>query len=123
MADRFLFATGIENSYPTMPRDGHTVRVDEMQKTRHYQHWKEDLALVRDLGIEYLRYGPPYYTAHLGDGRYDWSFADDTFAELHRLHIKPIVDLCHFGVPDWIGGFQNGDWPALFAGYARAVAQ
>ena len=35
----------------------------------------------------------------------------------------PIVDLCHFGVPDWIGNFQNPDFPELFAGYARAFAE
>src|SRR5205085_11188094 len=43
--------------------------------------------------------------------------------ELHRLDIVPIVDLCHFGVPDWIGNFQNPDFPKLFAAYARAFAQ
>ncbi len=123
MADRFLFATGIENSYPTIQWNGRTVRVDEMEKTGHYQRWKQDFALVRELGIEYLRYGPPCYKAHLGAERYDWDFADETFAELRRLHITPITDLCHFGVPDWIGSFQNRDWPALFAGYARAFAQ
>jgi beta-glucosidase/6-phospho-beta-glucosidase/beta-galactosidase len=120
---RFMFATGVENSYPTIEWQGHNKRVDEMEKTNHYKHWKEDFHLVHDLGIEYLRYGPPYYKAHLGDGRYDWSFADETFPELHRLGIKPITDLCHFGVPDWIGGFQNRDWPSLFADYARAFAQ
>jgi beta-glucosidase/6-phospho-beta-glucosidase/beta-galactosidase len=35
----------------------------------------------------------------------------------------PIVDLCHFGVPDWIGNFQNPDFPALFADYAGAFAE
>ena len=31
---RFMFATGIENSYPTIPSaDGTTKRVDEMEKT------------------------------------------------------------------------------------------
>ena len=35
----------------------------------------------------------------------------------------PIVDLCHFGVPDWIGNFQNPDFPKLFADYARAFAE
>ena len=34
----------------------------------------------------------------------------------------PIVDLCHFGVPDWIGNFQNPDFPQLFCGYASAFA-
>src|SRR5262249_4892174 len=33
------------------------------------------------------------------------------------------VDLCHFGVPDWIGDFQNPDWPQLFAEYALAFAR
>ena len=40
-----------------------------------------------------------------------------------RRNIAPIVDLCHFGVPDWLGNFQNPDFPALFAQYAKAFAQ
>jgi beta-glucosidase/6-phospho-beta-glucosidase/beta-galactosidase len=116
----FMFATGIENSYPTVG-DGH--RVDEMEKCGHYEHWKEDFQLVKEMGIEYLRYGPPYYKTHLGPGKYDWSFADETFNELKRLGIVPIADLCHFGVPDWIGGFQNDDWPQYFQEYAAAFAR
>jgi beta-glucosidase/6-phospho-beta-glucosidase/beta-galactosidase len=120
----FLFATGIENSYPvvTAPNGG-DLRVDEMAKCRHYELWREDFQLVRELGIEFLRYGPPYYRVHLAPGRYDWTFADATFAELRRLNITPIADLCHFGVPDWAGSFQNPDWPALFAEYAGAFAR
>ena len=56
-------------------------------------------------------------------GRYDWSFPDETFGVLKTLDVVPIVDLCHFGVPDWIGNFQNPDFPALFAEYASAFAQ
>jgi beta-glucosidase/6-phospho-beta-glucosidase/beta-galactosidase len=97
-------------------------RVDEMAKANHYQRWKEDFALVVELGISHLRYGPPYYCAHVGPGRYNWEFADQTFAELQRLKIIPIADLCHFGVPDWIGNFQNRDWPPLFAEYAKEFA-
>jgi beta-glucosidase/6-phospho-beta-glucosidase/beta-galactosidase len=121
--NRFLFSTGIENSYPTIRLlDGETARVDEMGKCGHYQRWREDFQLVRSLGLEYLRYGPPYYRTHLGPGSYDWSFADETFNELRKLNINPIVDLCHFGVPDWAGNFQNPEWPTLFAEYARAFA-
>jgi beta-glucosidase/6-phospho-beta-glucosidase/beta-galactosidase len=119
----FMFATGIENSYPTIGLpDGTTFRVDEMAKTKHYDCWREDFQLVKEMGIEHLRYGPPYYACHLGPGRYDWSFADETFAALKAMGITPIADLCHFGVPDWIGNFQNSDWPGYFAEYAKAFA-
>jgi beta-glucosidase len=116
----FIFATGIENSIPTI---GHgSVRVDEMEKCGHYTHWRTDFTLVAQLGIRFLRYGPPLHKTFLGPDRYDWEFADDVFRELRRLDLVPIVDLCHFGVPDWIGNFQNPDFPQLFAAYARAFA-
>lgn len=117
----FMFTTGIENSYPVITgRNGQDLRRDEMESCGHYEHWREDFALVRELGIKYLRYGPPYYKTHLGPGRYDWEFADKTFDALRRSEIEPIADLCHFGVPDWVGGFQNKDWPPLFAEYVAA---
>src|SRR5947208_1681539 len=119
----FMFATGIENSYPTIKLpDGKTKRVDEMEKTLHYKNWQKDFELVKFLNIPFLRYGPPYYSTHLGPGKYDWSFSDETFNNLKEMEITPIVDLCHFGVPDWIGDFQNRDWPWFFADYAKAFA-
>jgi uncharacterized protein (DUF362 family)/beta-glucosidase/6-phospho-beta-glucosidase/beta-galactosidase len=119
-----LFATGIECSYPTIEGpNGRTVRVDELERTFHYTHWRSDLALVKGLGLKYLRYGPPYYRTHLGPEQYDWEFTDLVFQEMHRRDITPIADLCHFGVPDWVGGFQNPEWPELFAAYAKAFAE
>ena len=119
----FMFATGIENSYPTIRLpDGSIKRVDEMEKCGHYKHWRKDFQLVKHLDIKYLRYGPPLYKAFAGPGNYDWSFADETFNELKELKIFPIADLCHFGVPDWIGDFQNDDFPEFFAEYAKAFA-
>ncbi len=124
LPEPFLFATGIECSYPTITaRDGRRRRVDELEKCFHYERWREDFALVAELGIRALRYGPPYYRMHVGPGAYDWSFSDEVFAEMRRLTITPIVDLCHFGVPDWIGDFQNPDWPYHFAEFARAFAR
>jgi beta-glucosidase len=121
MSAGFMFATGVENSYPTI--EGGKHRVDEMEKCGHYKHWKRDFECVTELGVRFLRYGPPIHRTWLGEGRYDWDFADQTFAELRRLAIMPIVDLCHFGVPDWVGNFQNPEFPELFAGYARAFAR
>jgi beta-glucosidase/6-phospho-beta-glucosidase/beta-galactosidase len=116
----FLFATGIENSNPTI-HHGKT-RIDEMKKCGHYQHWRTDFDCVEELGISYLRYGPPLHHTWLGAGRYDWSFADQTFRDLRKRDIVVIADLCHFGVPDWLGSFQNPDLPTLFAEYAFAFA-
>jgi beta-glucosidase/6-phospho-beta-glucosidase/beta-galactosidase len=124
MAPKFMFATGIENSYPTIKlSNGKTKRIDEMESCGHYENWKLDFQLVKDLRINFLRYGPPYYKVHLAPGKYDWSFVDETMQELRNLKITPIVDLCHFGVPDWIGNFQNPDWPRYFAEYAQEFAQ
>jgi beta-glucosidase/6-phospho-beta-glucosidase/beta-galactosidase len=116
-----MFATGIENSIPKI--QGGRVRVDQMEACGHYRHWRKDFDLVQETGLSYLRYGPPFHTTCLGPDKYDWEFADVTFAELKRRDIVPIVDLCHFGVPDWIGDFQNPDFPEIFAAYAAAFAR
>ncbi|MDB5481798.1 MAG: glycoside hydrolase family 1 [Caulobacteraceae bacterium] len=116
-----MFCTGVENSAPTL--DGGRTRVDQMESCGHYRRWRDDFRLVRELGICHLRYGPPLHRTLIGPQQYDWSFADETFAELRRLNITPIVDLCHFGVPDWLGNFQNPDFPEQFAAYARAFAE
>jgi beta-glucosidase len=119
----FLFATGIENSAPVVTGPGgRALRRDQMTETGHDERWAEDFQLARDLGLRYIRYGVPYYRVHLGPGRYDWDFSDITFNRLRELGLTPIADLCHFGVPDWIGDFQNSEWPELFAEYARAFA-
>ena len=49
MAAAFMFATGIENSYPTI--HGGRTRIDEMEKCGHYGRWREDFDCVAALGI------------------------------------------------------------------------
>jgi hypothetical protein len=120
----FSFCTGIENSSPVITGpDGKPRRIDQMAASGHDRRWREDFRLVRALGLRCLRYGTPYYRTHLGPGRYDWSFADAAFGELRHLGIVPIADLCHFGLPDWLGTFQNPDFPRYFAEYADAFAR
>ena len=120
---RFIFATGIECSYPTIETAQGRLRRDQMAECRHYERWREDLQLVREMGICFLRYGPPYYRMHVAPDRYDWSWTDEVLPQMQQMGIVPIIDLCHFGVPDWIGDFQNGDWPEHFAAFARAFAE
>jgi beta-glucosidase len=116
---RFMFAVGIECSCPTIEGG---ARVDQLRDTGHYELWQKDLKLVRKLGLRYLRYGPPIYKIFLNKGQYDWSFLDPVMAEMRKLGITPIIDLLHFGLPDWLGDFQNPDWPLHFAEYAHDFA-
>ena len=55
--------------------------------------------------------------------KYDWAFLDGVAAEMQRLGIIPIMDLCHFGLPDWLQNFQNPEVPQAAADYARAFAR
>lgn len=116
-----MFATGIENSIPKIQNG--RIRVDQMEACGHYRQWRKDFDLVQELGLGYLRYGPPLHTTLLGPEHCDWEFADVTFAELRRRDVNPIVDLCHFGLPDWLGDFQNPDFPEQFGHYAAAFAR
>jgi beta-glucosidase/6-phospho-beta-glucosidase/beta-galactosidase len=117
---RFIFATGIECSYPTI--DHGRWRRDELESTRHYELWQHDLELAREIGATHIRYGPPLHLIFDGPDRYDWDYIDPQMAEMRESGPEPIVDLCHFGVPSWLGDFQNpGIAPAL-AEYAAAFA-
>ena len=80
LGSKFMFATGIENSYPVIQlSDGRLHRVDEMEKCCHYKNWELDFQLTKEQGIEFLRYGPPYYKTHIAPGKYDWDFSDAMF--------------------------------------------
>jgi beta-glucosidase/6-phospho-beta-glucosidase/beta-galactosidase len=109
------------NSCPTI-KNGRE-RVDEFEKCGHYKKWRADFENARELGIQFLRYGPPLHKTFLGPEKFDWSFADETFNSLKSRGLIPITDLCHFGLPDWLENFRNPDFPELFARYARAFAQ
>jgi beta-glucosidase/6-phospho-beta-glucosidase/beta-galactosidase len=92
-------------------------------ETGHYRYWQRDLELVRELGLRYVRYGPPLHHAWCGPDKYDWSFTDTVCEAMKELQIVPIMDLCHFGVPTWMGNFQNPAFPEQFARYAGAFAR
>ncbi|HEX8251146.1 MAG TPA: family 1 glycosylhydrolase [Pyrinomonadaceae bacterium] len=117
----FMFATGIECSYPKI-KNG-TIRRDLLDECGHYERFEEDLHLIKDLGLKVVRYGLPYYKINHAQGKYDFEFADAAMRLMQKLELTPILDLMHFGVPDWIGDFQNPELPIHFADYAAAVAE
>lgn len=115
----FMFATGIDSAAPMVQGKRH----DQMELTGHFERWDSDIDLARHIGTRYLRFGPPLHRAFRGHGQYDWGHADAVLQRLNDYNIVPIADLCRMGVPDWIGDFQNPDFPRLLAGYARAFAE
>ncbi len=122
-----IFLTGIEGSDPVV--DG--VRRNQLKEAHDfYLHYKERLANIRDLGLTWLRFGPPYSQIHLGKDDYDWQFMDAVVAESDRLGITLIADLLHFGLPEWLHEsatetpyFQNPAFPIAFGRYAAAFAR
>ena len=117
----FMFATGIECSSPTI--DGGRWRIDQLEETGHYTHWHRDLELVREIGLTFVRYGPPLHLTNPQEGKFDWSFLDQVLPAMQKLNIVPIIDLCHFGVPDWLENFQNERLPEALAAYGKAFAE
>ena len=116
----FMFATGVEGSCPVTTGGR---RVDQFEAAGHYERWEKDLDLVAGLGVKFLRWGPASHRTLLGPGRYDFDFADRVLGGMRERGITPILDLLHFGLPDWLGDFQNPEWPPHFADYAGAVAR
>ena len=96
--------------------------MDELEKTRHYDFVEKDLAMVAELGVTHLRYGIPYHRVNPAPEKFDWSFPDRALAICRQRGLVPIVDLLHFGVPDYIRDFQNPQLPKLFADYVARFA-
>lgn len=121
---RFLWAAGIEDTFITYPWPATGRILDEYELTGHYERWREDLDLFAELGVPVVRYGIPWYRINPRRGEWDWSFADQTLGRLLELGIQPIVDLVHYGLPQWIeGAYTNPEFPELMAEYAGRVAE
>jgi beta-glucosidase len=120
----FLWATGIEDTFVPQARPGHRA-LDEYQLMGHYEHWREDLGLARDLGVQAIRWGVPWYRVEPFPGEFDWSWTDQVIPYLvEELRIDPILDLMHYGCPFWLRReFASDDYPRAVAAYARAVAE
>lgn len=120
----FFWATGIEDTFITEPWPATGRTLDEYELTQHYAKWREDLDLIKELGVTHARYGIPWHRINPARGKWDWTFADQTLERMLELGIEPIVDLVHYGLPRWIeGAYTNPDFPKYMAEYAGWTAQ
>jgi beta-glucosidase len=120
----FIWAAGIEDTFVPQVRPGHKP-LDEYELIGHYENWRVDLDLCRDIGVRALRWGIPWYKVEPERGSFDWQWTDDALAYMvEELKITPILDLMHYGCPFWLErGFANRDYPKRVAEFAAAVAE
>ncbi|HQU85638.1 MAG TPA: family 1 glycosylhydrolase [Pyrinomonadaceae bacterium] len=122
-AEDFLWAGGIENTFVPQVRPGHRA-LDEYELMGHYEHWREDLHLAKELGLKALRWGVPWYKVEPEPNKFDWSWTDQVIPYLvQEVGVLPIIDLMHYGCPFWLKReFANKDYPKFIARYAAAFA-
>ena len=122
-AKDFLWAAGIENTFVPQVRPGHRS-LDEYELMGHYEHWREDLSLGRELGLKAMRWGVPWYKVEPEPGKFDWHWVDDVIPFMvEELNILPVIDLMHYGCPFWLKReFANNDYPKRVADYAATFA-
>ena len=120
----FIWAGGIEDTFVPQTRPGHRA-LDEYELIGHYDHWREDLALAKALGLRALRWGVPWYRVEPEQGKFDWRWIDEVLTcMVDELGITPIVDLMHYGCPYWLHGeFNNPGYPAAVDAYAAEFAR
>jgi hypothetical protein len=122
--DAFRWAVGIEDTFITEPWAKTGRILDEYELTGHYEHWRADLDLMASLGVDTARYGIPWHRVNPGPNRWEWSWVDEVLGRLLDLDIDPIIDLVHYGVPQWIDdAFLNPSYPERVAEYAARFAE
>ena len=94
----------------------------------HYRRYKEDVAIMRDIGLKAYRFGIAWTRIFPeGKGRVNQAgldFYSRLLDELHAAGIQPLVTLYHWDLPaalDDLGGWLNRDVASWFADYATTV--
>lgn len=121
--ERLNFSLGIEDTFIPQSRPGMRA-LDEYELTGHYEHWYDDLGLIRETGANQTRWGIPWYLVNPAPGRFRFDWIDRVVDRFEEIGVDVIVDLMHYGTPLWLdNGFINTDYPRYVAEYAAAVAE
>ncbi|GAA3194160.1 glycoside hydrolase family 1 protein [Actinocorallia longicatena] len=93
----------------------------------HYRLFREDLALLKELGLTSYRFSIEWARVEPEDGRFSRAAIAhyrDVLEACHDLGITPLVTLHHFTSPRWLmklGGWEHAGTPERFAAYCAAV--
>ena len=95
----------------------------------HYRLWREDDALMRDMGMQIARIGVEWARVEPENGVFDRDAIDHYVREVELLHaygIKPLVTLHHFTNPMWfenLGAFEKLENVPLFLRFVDVMVE
>jgi beta-glucosidase len=98
--------------------------------TDHYHRWREDVAILRDLGVDAYRFSVAWPRVQPGgSGPFNplgLDFYSRLVDELRANDIKPVLTLYHWDLPQELedaGGWANRATAEAFARYAEKLAE
>jgi beta-glucosidase len=103
---------------PGRVKDGSTAAV----ACDHYHRYPQDVALLRDLGVDAYRFSVSWPRVRSGD----LDFYDRLVDELCAAGVRPVPTLFHWDLPlalEEAGGWLQRDTASRFAEYAAVVAE
>ncbi len=93
----------------------------------HYHHYKEDVLIMKQLGLKSYRFSISWSRIFSEEGKMNpegISFYSDLVDELLQNGIEPLVTLYHWDLPLWVdekGGWENKKTIAFYLEYVKAV--
>ena len=109
----FIMEFGISTSSFQYEEHSSNSHLYDENKTGNYhkKHWKEDLLLVKELGVKYYRFSIEWSQIEAQENQ--WNHDElkryDAYLDfLAKHHIIPVMCLFHFSAPKWFmeqGGF------------------
>lgn len=118
----------LEHSWMDWYRKGHIVDGSSPERAdNHYELWREDTALMKELGMQICRLGIEWARVEPREGAFDQEAINHYVEEVKLLRsygIKPLVTLHHFTNPMWFeekGAFARRDNLACFLRFVEKM--
>ncbi len=95
----------------------------------HYHHYKEDVALMKEIGLKSYRFSVSWPRVMPEEGVVNekgLQFYSDLVDELLAAGIEPMVTLFHWNLPMWMhekGGWENEEVAEQFEKYCEVVVE
>lgn len=95
----------------------------------HFHHWKEDVALMKEMGLKSYRFSISWSRVIPEEGKVNpqgIQFYSDLVDELIAAGIEPLVTIFHWDMPVWV--YKKGGWMSekiilLFREYTKVVVE